>query len=935
MHFYKGLLILLGLLITSSMMIVGNEEQNHLTTNLDGDFKSQEFSSGQFPELVHDTKTNNMVQSNVLTNQREIGKQDITNGYTFDKHIQTLNQTSIDLDDGLWAYYDFNEGSGTTLIDRSGNGNDGTINGATYVGGIDGYALSFDGIYVDDFNDPTFGYNPEFWDIASYNNAYQNISSGETIIFSTGGHSFSGIVLKPEYSNMKTISIIAKFNTGETCRGNSFGFTDYSPLTDNWGWYYWHGKGDRGDGYGAVNSIALHQYTSQTQIYFNIVKDEYSKYSDNVDINYTEGFHNYTFQRTDQGIYFYIDSNLVSSYSDPENLPNINMPFAISSHEWCGGSGTWIEIDQVTMSTEVVSEPEPFKWYQIDNPTSQPAKRRGHHMAYDSTRGISILHGGYAYDQAYHFSDTWAFDHETKQWTSLKANSTGPLRFQGDMDYDPINDVFVSFGGITADGSRIASTYTYFPTNNTWKDMTPTLQPSARYDFRMVYHPNAQAFILHGGYGENVVLDDTWKYDFSTNTWTNLNPSNSIGKNYGYGMAYVDARDSLVVFGGDDGYSSVNYFWEYFYTNNTWREFSTTTLPEDRRYSDLAYSPYHNILFLHGGASTGGSPDRSQTYMYFLENDTWLDVTPTTNPGQVMLAVVIFDPLGQYFFLAMGQNSYAQVDIQTIWKYQMPFVAVEDSTPPEITSSPIDFTYEYGLTGNQLSWTVTSENPDQYYIYQNGVQIESNNWTTGTPISINIDGLALGIYNFTILLLDQMGNEVIHTVFITVEDTTSPIFTSSQDDFTYEFAATGNLLSWTVTDTHPQQYIIYRNGVQTISSSWASGIPISVNVDGLALGTYNYTILVSDTSGNNASHSVFVTVINMETDGTSDENTDIETTPTESTTEDDPTTDEVTTQEEPSGPVLPALPLSYSFIWTIMALGLIMVTYFSRRNFKN
>ena len=54
------------------------------------------------------------------------------------------------------AYWDFDEGTGTILHDKSGNGNDGTIYGATWVDGIKGKALSFDGTgdYVDISNDP-------------------------------------------------------------------------------------------------------------------------------------------------------------------------------------------------------------------------------------------------------------------------------------------------------------------------------------------------------------------------------------------------------------------------------------------------------------------------------------------------------------------------------------------------------------------------------------------------------------------------------------------------------------------------------------------------------------------------------------------------------------------------------------------------------------
>jgi hypothetical protein len=50
---------------------------------------------------------------------------------------------------GCVASWSFNEGSGSTVYDSSGNGNTGTIYGATWVDGKVGKALSFDG--VDDY----------------------------------------------------------------------------------------------------------------------------------------------------------------------------------------------------------------------------------------------------------------------------------------------------------------------------------------------------------------------------------------------------------------------------------------------------------------------------------------------------------------------------------------------------------------------------------------------------------------------------------------------------------------------------------------------------------------------------------------------------------------------------------------------------------------
>ncbi|GAH26687.1 unnamed protein product, partial [marine sediment metagenome] len=69
--------------------------------------------------------------------------------------------TKESLNDGLLAYWNFDEGSGNTAYDSSGN-NDGIINGATWTTGYSGYALDFDGTddYVDlDIHSENLGFN--------------------------------------------------------------------------------------------------------------------------------------------------------------------------------------------------------------------------------------------------------------------------------------------------------------------------------------------------------------------------------------------------------------------------------------------------------------------------------------------------------------------------------------------------------------------------------------------------------------------------------------------------------------------------------------------------------------------------------------------------------------------------------------------------------
>ena len=57
-----------------------------------------------------------------------------------------ISYTPPDNSGGLVAAYDFDQGTGNTLPDVSGGGNDGTISGASWTSGRTGGGLSFDGI---------------------------------------------------------------------------------------------------------------------------------------------------------------------------------------------------------------------------------------------------------------------------------------------------------------------------------------------------------------------------------------------------------------------------------------------------------------------------------------------------------------------------------------------------------------------------------------------------------------------------------------------------------------------------------------------------------------------------------------------------------------------------------------------------------------------
>jgi hypothetical protein len=96
-------------------------------------------------------------------------------------------------------------------------------------------------------------------------------------------------------------------------------------------------------------------------------------------------------------------------------------------------------------------------------------------------------------------------------------------------------------------------------------------------------------------------------------------------------------------------------------------------------------------------------------------------------------------------------------------------VNVVDTTSPMITSSPTGFTFDFGTTGNNISWNATDLDPGIYELYVNDSLFFWDYWENNTEFSISLDSLAIGYHNCTIVISDGSGNNVTETVFVTVE----------------------------------------------------------------------------------------------------------------------------------------------------------------------
>jgi hypothetical protein len=105
---------------------------------------------------------------------------------------------------------------------------------------------------------------------------------------------------------------------------------------------------------------------------------------------------------------------------------------------------------------------------------------------------------------------------------------------------------------------------------------------------------------------------------------------------------------------------------------------------------------------------------------------------------------------------------------------------VLDTTLPTI-DSPDDIEYESGTTGHSITWQPSDADPDSYEVYRNNGVIDNGAWNV-EDIIVVLDGLGIGVYNYTLVIHDGSGNSASETVLvIVVEASTTTTGTTTTD----------------------------------------------------------------------------------------------------------------------------------------------------------
>jgi hypothetical protein len=207
----------------------------------------------------------------------------------------------------------------------------------------------------------------------------------------------------------------------------------------------------------------------------------------------------------------------------------------------------------------------------------------------------------------------------------------------------------VWFGGYGDDEVLLDETWTYNYNENTWVNRTAEVRPPARKRNPLIYDEESDVVIMFGGWlGGDDVLGDLWAYDFNSNTWTELEFSGEPHKRCRYGRAYDPKRDVVVFthgFGGEDG--DLDDTWTYDYNTNTWKEVNMLNSPPEKRHCfQIALDTKHDVIIFQGGSDgINAYPDSWAFKPYEAEQedgkDSSMDILLFAAAGCIALLIII------------------------------------------------------------------------------------------------------------------------------------------------------------------------------------------------------------------------------------------------------------------------------------------------------
>ncbi len=250
-----------------------------------------------------------------------------------------------------------------------------------------------------------------------------------------------------------------------------------------------------------------------------------------------------------------------------------------------------------------------------------------------------------------------------------------------------------AFGG----GSVLGHTYLFDANQDPpgFTEVTPAIgsSPEPRYCGCAAYHPEYNKVLLYGGRDLGALMGSTtWVFDLDDNSWTISTPFGS-GPGLGCSMAYYPGDGKVYKFGGASAGGSSNRLWTYDFSDDTWTEIEDVDPPSARYDAELF--ALSDRLIVAGGAASAQNDFRSDVWSFNPANNKWVELSPNAQePTGRRVPWVRVAPDQSHFYFGFGNNFGEPLD--DLWTFDL---ADNTFTAVDLDPAPLARSFSRALPG--------------------------------------------------------------------------------------------------------------------------------------------------------------------------------------------------------------------------------------------
>jgi N-acetylneuraminic acid mutarotase len=355
-------------------------------------------------------------------------------------------------------------------------------------------------------------------------------------------------------------------------------------------------------------------------------------------------------------------------------------------------------------------------------------------MAYDSAADRTVLFGGYELDVPGGVNDTWSYDFASNTWTNRTAAIAPGDRIDSYMAYDSAANRIVLFGGETSTGF-LNDTWSYDFGTNTWTNVSTAIAPDQWLQPGMAYDSAADRSVVFADVWQPAYLIDVWSYDLTTDIWTNIGPGTKPLARAWHAMVYDSRADQTVVFGGAclgnvTGVLS-NETLVYDFNTSVWMNMSPVKAPSARANLSMAYDSAADRIVLFGGL-TAAWDILNDTWSYDLATNTWTNVSPTISPAARAWGAMVYDSAADRIVLFGGRTATGDV-LNDTWSYDLATNTWTDLSPVVAPYQRSDFDMAYDSRADRVV-LFGGRTPTEFFNDTWSYDLATNTWTDLNPV---------------------------------------------------------------------------------------------------------------------------------------------------------------------------------------------------------